>query len=347
MSRAGQALTEALDRWGLLRLVNAARRAGLFPYGGLTVLAYHRVLPEGAVGELDPEMNDATPEELDAQMAHLRQVFTPVSLDEVREARRQGRPLPPDSVLVTFDDGYVDNFEIAFPILRRHGIRAAFFVATAAVRDRQLFWWERVHLLISRASAVRLRIDYPRPEELDLSTARARRRAITRVCQIVKRHYGLDVERFLNAIAAACGTSWSAAEGRARGDRALLTWDQLREMRAAGMAVASHSHAHFGLETLTPAALAADLTASRDALEAELGEPVRTIAYPFGHSVVATPPVRRAVAEAGFDLGFRLGGGINRLAAGEDPLDIRRLTVDRILPTAMARTWMTFPFLAP
>src|SRR6266403_2261998 len=79
-------------------------------------------------------------------------------------ARRRGL-LPPDGVLVTFDDGYADNFEHALPILRRHGIRALFFVTTGCLTDRQLFWWERVNLLVRRSEERALRIEYPFAEE--------------------------------------------------------------------------------------------------------------------------------------------------------------------------------------
>ena len=174
MSRATVALGAALDRSGLLRLALAARRRGLWPYGGLTVLLYHRVVEPSAIGELDADMIDATPEAFDEQMSYLRRTFHPVAVEEVLEASGGGRPLPPDSVLVTFDDGYRDNFENALPVLRRHGIKALFFVATGYITDRALFWWETVSLLVRRSAAPALRIDYPAPEALDLSTPAAK-----------------------------------------------------------------------------------------------------------------------------------------------------------------------------
>ena len=346
MSRASAMLGDALERSGLLRLALATRRRGLSPGAGLTVLTYHRVVDPGDVGELDTELVDATPGEFDAQMAYLRSNFQPVSLEEVLEARHGGRKLPPDSVLVTFDDGYLDNFEHAAPILQRHRMKALFFIATGYVTDRRLFWWERVSLLVHRSTAAAMDLSYPRPERFDLSTPAAKRQAIRRLNRIIKDHYGLDLGRFLEELAAASGASLPDAEARALADRVLMTWDHVKELRRAGMGIGSHTHTHRVLLTLPAAELAADLGTSRGMLEEQLGEPVTSIAYPVGRPITSVPAVRKAVGDAGYELGFTTAPGINRLSPEDDPLDLHRLALERGLPTGLARTWMTFPFLA-
>ena len=344
MSLASVALGTALDRSGVLRLAVAARRKGLLPYAGLTVITYHSVTNPQTAALTDNI--SATPEEFDAQMDYLRRTFTPVSLEDIREARAGGRKLPPDAVLVTFDDGYADNFEHAFPILRRHGIRALFFVTTGCLTDCQLFWWERVHLFVHRSEERALRIEYPSAEEIDLSTPAAKVAATNRLNRIIKTHYDLDLERFLDGVATGCRVPWSDAQSRELGDRVLMTWDQVVSLRKAGMSIGSHSHAHRVLQTLTPAALGADLKFARALLEGHLGESVRTIAYPVGDSIAADPLIRQAVVNSGYEMGFTTLAGINSLAPGEDALDLRRLMADRDLSTGIARLWMTFPFLA-
>jgi peptidoglycan/xylan/chitin deacetylase (PgdA/CDA1 family) len=337
---------EALDRLGLLQLALAARRRGLWPRAGLTVVTYHRVVDSADVGDLDPDLIDATPDEFDAQMAYLRKNFHPVSIEEVLAAHHGGPKLRPDSVLVTFDDGYLDNYEHALPVLKRHDIKALFFVATGYISDRRLFWWERVGLTVRRSTRAQAHLDYPQAEELDLSSPAAKKKAIRRLNRIIKDQYGLDLERFLDGVASACGVTWDPEEGRALGDRSLMTWDHVRGLRAAGMGVGSHTHSHRILLTLLPGELPMELAGSRAALEERLGEPVTTIAYPAGKSITAVVPVRQAVADAGYELGFSTAPGMNLLSRGEDPLDLRRVVADRSVPTGLARTWLTFPFLA-
>ena len=85
------------------------------------ILAYHRI---AAVDEpqnypLDLGLISATREEFDSQMRALREFANPVSLDSIADAMTQGRTLPERAVAVTFDDGFSDTFEVAFPLLRR------------------------------------------------------------------------------------------------------------------------------------------------------------------------------------------------------------------------------------
>jgi peptidoglycan/xylan/chitin deacetylase (PgdA/CDA1 family) len=339
-------LASLADRVGLVARAASMRRSGWGPPGLLVVL-YHRVATRSQIGALDPDLIDATPDEFDEQMAYLRRHYRPVGLEEVLEAHRAGRDLPSGSVLVTFDDGYLDNFENAFPVLRRHDMRAVFFVSTGHLTERRLFWWERLALLVRRSTVRSPRIEYPVCESFDGSSEGAKLGMIRRLNRIVKDHYGLDLERFYAGVERALGVSWSAAEDHALADAALMRWDQVRALRQAGMGIGSHTRWHRVLQTLPPPTLGEELRASRAALETELGEPITTIAYPVGKAISRIGPVRRAVVEAGYELGFTTRPGLNRFSARPDPFDLRRLPIDRGAPLALKRTWMALPFLAP
>jgi peptidoglycan/xylan/chitin deacetylase (PgdA/CDA1 family) len=345
MRRSIVIAAEILDRSGALGLVRAARRRGLGPRGGLTVVLYHRVAEPSEVTPLDTDMIDATPAEFDQQMGYLRAHFHPVSIDEVLSTWRRGAKLPADSVLVSFDDGYLDNFQNAVPILRRHGMSGLFFVATGHVSERRLFWWEHLYLLVSRSTRDTVELEYPARERLDLSNAAGRMASVRRLNRIVKDHYDLDLDRFIDGVAAACGVERGETEARALADRALMTWDQIKEMRKLGMGIGSHTRSHRVLQTLPPEAVASELRDSRSVLESHLGEPVTTIAYPVGKPLAELPALRQAVIDAGYEMGFSTRPGINPLLPGTDPFDLYRLTIDKGVPRGLSHVWLTFPFL--
>ena len=132
---------------------------------------------------------------------------------------------------------------------------------------------------------------------------------------------------------------------RSLADALVMTWEQVRALREAGMDVQSHTSTHRVLQTLAPRQLLAELSESRATLEAVLGEPVRAIAYPVGKSLRAVPDIARAVREAGYELGFSNGTGVNWIHAF-DALDAKRLSMDRSMPDAFFRAVLAFPFLA-
>jgi peptidoglycan/xylan/chitin deacetylase (PgdA/CDA1 family) len=343
----GMALAAAaLTRLGVPGAAAAARRFGLWRGGELMVVLYHRVVDPRDVGDLDPDLIDATPADFDAQMGALAQRFRPVSIDEVLAAHRAGRPVPAGSVLVTFDDGYRDNFEHAFPILKRHGIPGLFFISTGHVDGRRLFWWEQLSLFVRRSPLERAVLEYPRRRELNLSSPASRAAVIRGLNRTVKDIYGLDVDRFVREVAQACQVPWTQADAAALADPLLMTWDQVREMRRAGMGIGSHTHTHRVLNTLAASDLDQELRGSRAILEERLGEPVTTIAYPVGKSIAGLPWVKQALAGAGYELGFTTTPGTNRIGQGDDPYDLRRLPIDRGLPAPVAQMYLSFPALA-
>ena len=335
-------LAAALDGLRVPQLLMSVRRA-TSPW--ITVLTYHRVAPLEAAEMLDEGVVDVTPEQLEGQLTFVRRWFGVVSLDQLSAYARGCGSLPPNPVLVTFDDGYRDNHDVALPILLRHGVRATFFVATDYVEERRIFWWDRVAHLLKRSARRRVAVEYPERLELPLHDAAARRKSIRQVQRIIKDRSGLDLARLMGDLERATGVVLDEATERRMADELVMTWEQVVALRRAGMDVQSHTCSHRVLQTLGPLELSHELRDSRKKLEDVLGEPVRAISYPVGKSLDAAPHVKRAVRDAGYQLGFSNANGINR-ARAFDPLDARRFSLDVALSESMFRTMLAIPWLA-
>ncbi len=335
-------LATALDRLRVPQILLSLRSSSP-PW--LTVLTYHRVAEPGAAGELDDGVVDVTPAQLDRQLRYLRRWLDVVSLQDVLAWKRGSRGLPPNPVLVTFDDGYRDNHDVALPILRRHGVRATFFIAVDYVRERRLYWWDRVALVVKRSLRGALRMDYPEPLELPLRDTCARAAALRRLQRIVKDRRGLDLPRFLGELELAAGVHLDREEERGLAERTVMTWDHVLALRDAGMDVQSHTRSHRVLQTLDDEDLVRELRGSREELECVLGRPVSAVSYPVGKPLGDDARIKRAVREAGYELGFSNGTGSNRLEAF-DPLDARRISLDVSLADELFRTMLALPWLA-
>ena len=74
------------------------------------------------------------------------------------------------SVLITFDDGYADNFEIGFPILQELGIPAVFFIPTDLIQSPRLTWWDHIAYAIKNTQKTTLTLDYPVRLSIDLQS---------------------------------------------------------------------------------------------------------------------------------------------------------------------------------
>lgn len=321
-------LASVLQRSGLVTL-NLRVRRRLAPTR-LTVINYHRVDDVEGSEDVDEGCHDATVASFERQVEILSREFNLITLAQLsahlQDTQRQGTRLPPNPALITFDDGYLDNFEKALPVLERYQAPASFFIATDYLTQRRVFWWDRISYLVKRCRQPRIVIEYPRKLELDMRRDRAA--STETLLDLVKQTHALDLERFLAELTQASGVEWDATLEKRLADRLLMSWDQVRELKRRGMDVGSHTRTHRVLGTLRSSELESELCGSRDDLERELGVPVSAIAYPVGPPIAHVPELRRAVQAAGYQVGFSYGTGFQSLRR-IDPFDVRRMAVER------------------
>lgn len=315
---------ENLHKLNILdRLLWLRARTG---FSVLTVLTYHRIGDASVVGELDPDVREVDTQGLSDQISVARAAGTMVSLQDVR-AFFQGKRLPANSVMLAFDDGYADCRHVILPLLQKLCVPATFFIPTAFPDSGRLFWWDRIHLILQRCRIADVRIRFPFPIRLDLRSGT--QDACRVLLRLVKRTKHLDLERFFDELANATNVSIDPAEERNLAQNTIMSFRDVRALQDAGMAVASHSHAHRVLATLSPDEALFDLRKSRMILHDVLGTDVRTLAYPVGHRVAGA--LRRAAVLAGFDLGFTNATGLC-WSGTVDPLNVPRMAIGQDEP---------------
>jgi peptidoglycan/xylan/chitin deacetylase (PgdA/CDA1 family) len=328
---------------GILDAALRLRAAARVPY--LTTITYHHLADPGAEYDFDPGVADVTPAQFGRHLDLLARHFHVVSIDEV-VAAFDGADLPPNPALITFDDGYRSCLEVAAPALAERGMSAVFFVPTTIVEERTLFWWERIAWLLVQArrrGVGPLTLAYPTPRTVDPADPGAHAVLV----KVVKNTRGLDLDRFLGELTAACRVDWSRDLERQLADGLLMTWAQIRELDAAGMDIESHCRRHRVLQTLEPAELRDELAGSRADIERRVGRAPQAIAYPVGRPIAGDRVIRDEVARAGYRLGFTNVGHATWLRRGVDPLDLGRLAMDRDVGDAYFVGKLAIPQLAP
>jgi peptidoglycan/xylan/chitin deacetylase (PgdA/CDA1 family) len=332
----------AVDRVGFSKVALSVRRA--VP-SWITVLTYHRVSRRDDPTVLDDTVVDVDPDQFVRHLQFVKRWFNPIGIDQLSAfARGRGR-LPRNPLMVTFDDGYRDNHDVALPLLVKHGVRAVFFLATDYVERRRLYWWDRVSLIVGRCKRPRLVFAYPEPMSFSLENPEARRASVRRLKRVIEARPGLDLGRFLEELEHAADVTLPAAEERRLADATVMTWAHARALRRAGMDVQSHTHTHRALQTLEGSDLERELRVSKTALEDALDEPVLGLSYPVGRPVKDAPRIRRAVLDAGYQLGFSNATGVNRVR-GLDALDVKRVALDLSMGDRLFRTMLAVPWFA-
>jgi peptidoglycan/xylan/chitin deacetylase (PgdA/CDA1 family) len=283
----------------------------------LRVLTYHRVGEDGPVtpGEGSALIN-STASVFDRHMRHLARHYRVVTPAEVMDAEAGGRPLPRRAVLITFDDAYRDFLDVAWPILKRHGLTATLFVPTAYPgQPERRFWWDRLQAAFAATTHTTLAETPVGP--LSLAGSRTRRLSLRRL-QLALRLIPDDEEAtaWIENICRALGPEPSAG-GQ------VLGWDELRALAAEGVTLGAHTRTHPALPRLTLDQARSEICGSRDDLQRETGTVPTVFSYPFG---MHDDRVVGLVGQAGFRLAVTCIRGHN-VFPFSGPLRLRRTNI--------------------
>lgn len=319
----------------------------------LTVLTFHRVLPPKQLTDYPMRGLAITPEGLEQILSEVTQQFCCVPLTSAYRLWSEGS-LPSRPLLsVTFDDGALDNFEHARPVLDACGVRASFYIPVAGVHEGKAPWHDRLGFALLGALS-KLRSLPAREVDAWLApfgaTARDLRAVLPsearRLCErAVQTAKGLPFGALAESLAklegglgGACVPAWAG----------LMNWDQIRQLRAEGHEIGSHSMTHPILTECTSAQVDVEIERSKSELEAALGAEVTSFCYPNGSY---DDRCLAAVARAGYQCAVTTRWGLNR--RGVDPLELSRCDMDyaRLVSRrgefSPARLWFRLSGLQP
>jgi peptidoglycan/xylan/chitin deacetylase (PgdA/CDA1 family) len=303
--------------WALSRSGMGLALRRLPTWDGVLTLCFHRI-GNGEGTAWERTLWDTTIEELDRRLRFLRRHAEVISPGELI-----GLDAPPRGphVLLTFDDGYREWATEVLPLLRAHGLSAAFFLATGFIdRPRAPWWYELSWMGRQGTRALPSGKWLAEPLQLGGSDPDA---AIEALLDTYKALPGERAEGFLDWVAEE-GGSGRCDPGAVRDE--WLTWDMARELRDAGMEIGGHTVDHPVLAQLPDDAQRDQISGCARRIEAELDRPMRMFSYPVGLADSYGAAARAALEEENVRVAFGYDGGYARSDRALDPLNVPRVT---------------------
>ena len=275
-------LARTLASTGAAELLGAARGVRRMPL----IVGYHRVVEdfEEAACRSIPSLLISR-RTFEQHLDWLGRRYRWVSLDELGTLLERGDGCAGKVAAVTFDDGYRDVYEQAFPILRRKGIPAAVFVVTDRIGTSRSLVHDRLYSLLLKAWArwsgpERTLTSLLRDIGVDPPPGYDEQGAVGSPYHATRLLLGKLAQSDLLAVVGALETRIGVERGEGEGPS--VTWEMLAEMRAAGFTIGSHTKSHVVLTHETRQRVRKEIAESRQALEDGLGVPIRHFAYPDG-----------------------------------------------------------------
>jgi peptidoglycan/xylan/chitin deacetylase (PgdA/CDA1 family) len=305
--RKKEMLAIAMHRLGAWRVVRSLR---CWSPDRLTILAYHRVLDIDAEDHypFDIELISATTEDFDWQMKYVTRNFDVLSFKDVLDHQDRGVRCPKKSLVVTFDDGFHDNYLHAFPVLKSIGIPATFFVTSGYIGTQKRFWFEAVAYALMRVpprSISIAEVGSALPTDADVE---ARRASIAKLLSLLKTLPDTRRLEIVETIERLCSPYLEPRESSLSSP---MTWEQVVEMSTSGMEIGSHTVSHPVLSMVSRSQLQEEMARSKIEIEAHTSKTVDVISYPVGLKEAFDEEVLSAARCAGYRLACSYVPGTN------------------------------------
>ncbi|OQW31026.1 MAG: hypothetical protein A4E19_20910 [Nitrospira sp. SG-bin1] len=296
------------------------------------ILKYHRTGPDRGLltsGDMRSEFESGVRRSnLEAQMRLLLRYRRPVPMDELARALSKGGPVPENAVALTFDDGYSDNYEIAYPVLKRHGIPATFYVCPGLIDARKGFWWDEVyacfrHTRVSCLNTGGLRQEFGGRCQLPevgfaLKTSMQKQVAANMMISFGKQITANSIPRLLKILKEELQVGGQISDGAS----ALMMWPEIKEMANNGMDFGNHTMTHPMMTHISEKELQAEVQEAQTRLQSELRRPISGFVYPSGNY---DELVREMVRKTGHSYACTSDSGF--VTQGDDTYLLKRVNI--------------------
>lgn len=287
---------------------------------GVYAFNYHRIGNKEKT-PFDRAIFSCTKEAFEQQIVELKCHFTIIDTVELAKVIESNQIVNHRFAVITFDDGYLDNYTEALPILKKHKVPAVFYLTTDFLNSDQITWWDEVAYLLRKSQGM----TYQLPngvttyllEEVNID------KVIQRIMTEIKQNKHLSILTVLGDIRLKFPKAKAAL--LAEEHRLFMRWEEAEALLLQGMEIGSHTVTHPILSQLNTEQHRKEIIHSKLILEERLKCNINSIAYPVGRYYCYNQQTFEFTADAGYKIGFNNEPGFHRSIS--HALDINRFCV--------------------
>jgi len=304
----------------------------------LIILAYHRVVPEMENYPFDSKLISATPEQFDWQVKYIKENFNLISFKDLIDYKKSGISLPPRAVIITFDDGFDDNYVYAYPILKKYNAKACFFISTDYIGSNKIFWFDWVAFLCNKLQDDITLTSTESLKSITLKTSDNRVEMIGYCLSFLKLVSDLDRKKLIQQLEMKVEINSVESELSRP-----MSWEQVRTMHESGVAeIGSHAKSHAILSQIDQQQLIDEVCGSKKIISEKLSTSCSILSYPVGGKMAYNEKVVKAAKDAGYDYAVTYVPGLNVFGETSDYL-LKRLHAEKYLKPYRFKAMLEFP----
>jgi len=272
---------------------------------GLYSFNYHRIGDKDKT-QFDPNVFSCTEELFEKQIQFFQLNFDVVTVNELKLLLSKDKCDTGRYALLTFDDGYIDNYTIAYPLLKSAKCPATMFIATDFINKPLLPWWDEAAWLIKNNDEELFQgLQWDLPDNIALLSTQNK---VKQLLRSIKDNKTLSLEEKFNLLRAKAKNTYKHNNNQ---EKLFMTWDMLREVSSNNIDIGSQTCSHQILSHLSEDAQNYEISKSKAILEQEIGKTIEAFAYPVGGSEAFTKVTQKIVKESGYAFALSFIPNIN------------------------------------
>lgn len=290
---------------------------------GFMALCYHRVA-EKADSRYFLDSINRIPELFNAEISFLTRHFNIISLEEAIGSLVKKNFLPPKSMVITFDDGYKDNYINAYPILKKYKIPATIFLTTDFIdNDNDLIWTDKVAYIINKTKKDSITI--PELGSCDLRDRQKRDKCKMALIEHLRQIDDFEKNEIIDFL---CRDLDIQIEDKIASDL-YLSSKEILEMSRNDIGFGSHSCSHTILTKISLKQAFSEIIDSKKKIEGIINKKVNLFAYPNGTMSDFNNDIEKIVKNAGYIAALTAMPGKNRYGNISNIFALKRITTGR------------------
>lgn len=244
-----------------------------------------------------PNIKGMNQQQFRMQIEYMNSNFNIVTMEQVIEAVCERGELPDSAILLTFDDGYIDNYTFAFPVLEEYNVQGSFFIPGKTFTTHQLLDVNKIHYILASADITQLTTDvkrqmdyyrgqeyeYPSTAELFHEYAVATRFDCKETIFVKRMLQTVLPEKLRNTISSNLFEKYVGVTEEKLAYELYMTEEQIRTMKRHGMFIGCHGYDHYWLGNLSPEQMRRDISMALQAIDQFIDRKQWVMNFPYGN----------------------------------------------------------------
>ncbi len=314
----------------------------IFKNNTVAILRYHSIVSPEDNYYASPSICISL-DKFEKQIRYISRNFQVISLDTVADCIQNNEDFPEKAVVITFDDGYKDNYN-AYRVLKKYNITGTFYIAAGCIDNTSTLWLFEVIYLVSKTNQKLITIKLNNTNNTNntkntknqnsgnrgqntlrfpLENSKDRSLAIRRITEVIKSHDLIIREDIRSQLRAQTSDVIDLKE---KSEKVMLSWNQVREMVQNGMSIGGHTMTHLNLPNAKEDDALREITECKALIQEKTGMPAHHFSYPNGGNYdYYNDSIIKMVKKSGYRTAATSNNGVAVFPC--NPFELKRLRV--------------------